>query len=305
MVFDKIRIKCYSYYINYVNKTHNIILHKIKQIRMEKNVSNKGYNLREFDRNKVVVVNHIIPEQGYANRSGKKQIPKYIVIHEVSLGLGRSPEKYGMQHYKDKIYKDGIEGSTIGYHYLCGDEVVYQFIPDDEVTCHTGTEGNRESIGLERIICKGTDYSRALFNQAKLAATLMYKWNIPFDRVITHKKMQEEIYPKENPKKCPNRAIAGQFGGVEALKAEIIRCFQNGWFFGELLSEEQRKTLKAKINSMKLQKLSITEEFNYLFDDKIMEEKFRCFFSNEMRNRAEYRKIAQGGDGIIKHFQSI
>ena len=258
---------------------------------------NRGYNLRNKNgkfRDNVVVEYHIIPEHGYANRSGTKQIPKYIVIHEVSLGLGRSPKTYGMQHYKDKIFKDGIEGSTIGYHYLCGDEVIYQFIPDDEVTCHTGTEGNRESIGLERLICEGTDFSRALFNQAKLAATLMFKWNIPFDRVITHKKMQE-TYHNDNPKQCPCRAIAGQFGGVEALKAEIIKCFQNGWLFMELLSKEQREIFESKIKNMKLNKLSITEEFDYLFDDKIMNKEFKVFFSNEMRARAEYRKTVSEG----------
>ena len=32
------------------------------------------------------------------------QVPKYIVIHEVSLGTGKSPSEYNMEHYYKKIY---------------------------------------------------------------------------------------------------------------------------------------------------------------------------------------------------------
>ena len=50
---------------------------------------------------------------------------------------------------------------------------------------------------------------------------------------------------------------------------------------------------------MKLNKLSITEEFDYLFDDKIMNKEFKEFFSNEMRARAEYRKTVSEGSKVF------
>ena len=87
---------------------------------------------------------------GSANRTGKKQVPEYIVIHEVSLGLGKSPENYNMDHYANLIESQGKEGRSIGYHFLVGDKKIYQFIKEDEATDHTGTlEGNNNSIGIE------------------------------------------------------------------------------------------------------------------------------------------------------------
>jgi len=106
------------------------------------------------------------------NRQGH-QDPTYIVIHEVSLGTGRSPKEYNMERYANKISEDARNGRTIGYHYLVGDKQVYQFMEDDVATSHTGTEfGNHNSIGVERLICKGVNYEYATHNQAKLIETL-------------------------------------------------------------------------------------------------------------------------------------
>ena len=87
-----------------------------------------------------------------------------------------------------KLLKDG---STIGYHYLVGDKEVWQFLEDDVATSHTGTPfGNKNSIGVERLICEGVNYEHAIHNQAKLVATLMLKHHIPIQNVLTHKEMQ-------------------------------------------------------------------------------------------------------------------
>ena len=59
----------------------------------------KNYIRPDFD---VKVEQKLLP-LGSANRTGKKQVPEYIVIHEVSLGLGKSPENYNMEHYKNLI----------------------------------------------------------------------------------------------------------------------------------------------------------------------------------------------------------
>ena len=182
---------------------------------------------------------------GSANRTGKKQVPEYIVIHEVSLGLGKSPENYNMDHYANLIESQGKEGRSIGYHFLVGDKKIYQFIKEDEATDHTGTlEGNNNSIGIERLICKGISYEHALHNQAKLIATLMVKWNIPLNHVKTHKGMVWTFAPeRENKKNCPSRMLAGQRGGEEQFRREIEKCFKHRWFFYELLDEKQIKAI--------------------------------------------------------------
>lgn len=104
--------------------------------------------------NEIRITQKLLDEKA-TNRVGKQE-PKYIVIHEVSLGTGRSPKSFNMDHYVNKITESGKNGSTIGYHYLVGDDRVYQFIEDDIATEHTGTKfGNHNSIGIERVICEG------------------------------------------------------------------------------------------------------------------------------------------------------
>lgn len=186
------------------------------------------------------------------NRQGH-QDPTYIVIHEVSLGTGRSPKEYNMERYANKISEDGRNGRTIGYHYLVGDKQVFQFMEDDVATSHTGTAfGNHNSIGVERVICKGVNYEHATHNQAKLIATLMLKHNIPIDNVLTHKEMQKRYgtdEQKANPKQCPGRMLAGFRGTVQDFKSEIKRCFMYGWFFNELLDEKTIESI-PKIQEM-------------------------------------------------------
>lgn len=206
-------------------------------------MSNKyrNYDRPDFE---VKVEQKLLP-LGSANRTGKKQIPEYIVIHEVSLGLGKSPENYNMDHYKNLIESQGREGRSIGYHFLVGDKKIYQFIKEDEATDHTGTlEGNSNSIGVERLICQGINYEHALHNQAQLIATLMVKWKIPLDHVKTHKGMVWTFAPeRENKKNCPSRMLAGQRGGEEQFRREITKCFKHKWFFYELLDEKQIKAI--------------------------------------------------------------
>lgn len=209
-------------------------------------MSKKKYKLSEGIKS-VRVEEHFLPEEATNMKLGS-QIPKYIVIHEVSLGLGKTPESYDMQHYADKILTDGLNGSAIGYHYLVGDKKIYHFIPDTCWVKHTGTDLNFCSIGIERLVCKGISYCDALHNQAKLAATLMIKWNIPFERVISHKTAR--IMCGKEVKDCPSRLNHNQYGGFELFKNEIKKCLQYNDLFDEVFEEnvsidvDRAKTLK-------------------------------------------------------------
>lgn len=197
----------------------------------------------------VKVTDKMLPE-ACANRIGILQVPSYIIIHEVSLGLGRSPQHYNMEYYYHKIKEDGLRGKKVGYHYLVGDKEIYQFLPDNECAFHTGTAINYCSIGIERLICEGVRYSDALHNQAKLAATLMVKWDIPISHVLSHK--STKIMMHEEIKECPNRLIQGQYGGFRMFYKEIIKCLRDHDLFYELLVEkyvfeEHQELLDKKI----------------------------------------------------------
>lgn len=190
-----------------------------------------------------------------------EQVPTHIVIHEVSLGTGRSPKEYNLDYYEQRLKKFSEDKRTIGYHYLVSDNEIYHFIPDDKSTDHTGTIfGNHNSIGIERLICDGIDFEKAVHNQAQLIATLMLKYNIPIQNIYTHKQMQMEFggeKVKKEPKACPGRLNAGFRGTVSDFKNEITRCFLYGWFFTELLDEDKKSEIPKL---MKITKSKIEEE---------------------------------------------
>lgn len=153
------------------------------------------------------------------------------------------------------LYKRAEEtGTTISYHFLCGDDAVWQFLPEDEATDHTGAkEGNHNSIGIERVICKGTNYAEALHNQAKLTATLMSKWDIPIENVKPHRGLQWKYTPeREDKTPCPSRMLAGQYGGWKRFIYEVKRCQKYNWYFKELLEEKNHsKSVSVTIEDIK------------------------------------------------------
>ena len=212
----------------------------------------KKYSNYKMPSEEVIVEKRFLPE-GLPNNSFGKQVPKYIVIHEVSLGISKSPKTFNMSHYANKILDEGINGSTIGYHFLVGDKVIYQFIKEDESTHHTGTiEGNKNSIGIERLICDGINYEYALHNQAKLIATLMVKWNIPIENVVTHRKMQQIYEP--NAKSYTLRCNIEKYDNslyTELLKEYkyVLNLFRNNI---ELCSDKEKELFKRTLDSIEI-----------------------------------------------------
>lgn len=181
------------------------------------------------------VSERLIPDK-CANKKIARQIPEYIIIHEVSLGTTRTPSSYNLQHYEEKIINDGLNGIEIGYHYLVSDNTIYHFIPDINATKHTGTDFNYNSIGIERLVNEDISFPDALHNQAKLTATLMIKWQIPLSNVISHQKAR--ILRNQEAKSCPNRMIDGQYGGFNLFYKEIKKCFETRDLFYEVLMEK-------------------------------------------------------------------
>lgn len=157
------------------------------------------------------------------------------------MQIPKSPSSYDLEYYHQKILNDGINGTEVtkkvGYHYLVTDDKVVQFIPDNEVALHSGSEFNYHSIGVERIICEGTSYPDALHNQAKLIATLMVKYDIPIERVICHS--DARVMTGRAVKYCPGRLINGYYGGLERFYQEIELCIKNNDLFMEVIYDHR------------------------------------------------------------------
>jgi len=166
------------------------------------------------------------------SRERKFQEPRYIVIHETSIGIEKAPLYKNMEYYTNKLMND--KDNVVAYHYLCSDDKIIQFIPDFEVAYHSGTKLNYRSIGIERLVNEAVNFPEALHNQAKLTATLMYKWGIPLRRVITHKNAR--IAVEAIPKECPARMLDFQYGGEDAFLREVVYCIRNKDFFSDVLN---------------------------------------------------------------------
>lgn len=164
---------------------------------------------------------------GAQNRTGKlmQPGPRFVTIHETSLGTKIQPAEKDVQHYIDRVMHPPEEKS-IGYHYLVTDKLVIRFVKDHEFTCHAGILGNKVSIGVERIVNVNTDALIAVANQAMVAATLMKKHSIPLKNVVPHKYWTN--------KECPARLLAGMFGGWDGFVEQVDKFYREEQFILEL-----------------------------------------------------------------------
>ena len=187
-----------------------------------------GYDISNKSKN-AKVINKIIPFG--KSRTGEIQDVKYIVIHETSIGLDKASVDRDWLHY----YESLLNGNdSVGYHYLCDDDNVYEFIPDYEKAYHTGTFINNFSIGVERLVNLNVSFPDALHNQAKIVATLMYKWGVPLRRVITH--LNARVACDKEIKYCPSRMLDYQYGGEKKFYNEVVNCLRKNDFFYEILN---------------------------------------------------------------------
>lgn len=171
---------------------------------------------------KVVLKSRLLPKKS-SKRVGMMR-PKWITIHETSLGTDLQPAEKNFERYYEMLKNE----STVGYHFLVqaryGEKaVIYQFLETHVVTHHTGSfVGNAESIGIERLVNEETDFEVAIMAQAKLAATLMHLYHIPIERVVPHKFW--------SGKECPSRLLAGMYGGWQGFIEKVQYYFDNKQF---------------------------------------------------------------------------
>ena len=213
---------------------------------------------------------HYLKARDGGVRPGKKLSGnKRIVIHETRTELGYAPSDRTSDYYEKSMDSNDVNGKEVGYHFLCDKDQIICFIPWDEVAFHASSRFfNYKSIGIERIVTEDAGIE-ALYNQAKLVATLMYLNNIPINRVITHLdatyarrfpikdslgnvKRDESGEIMYNIKSCPDRLINGEYGGLSTFKQVIINCLRNKDLFLKELEEIQKEyTQMDEINTSK------------------------------------------------------
>lgn len=110
----------------------------------------------------------------------------YITIHESSLGLGTTPADRTIDYYENRLLNpDRLKGEhELGYHFMVSDKEVVQFISTKFRTAHAGCFDGNSSIAIQRVVNCKVDFYKAICNQAKLAATLMFKFNIGYKHLV-------------------------------------------------------------------------------------------------------------------------
>jgi N-acetylmuramoyl-L-alanine amidase len=133
------------------------------------------------------ILERIIPESR-RNRPLIQLKPEYITIHDTAnSAIGADAEAHAKY-----LFSDAAASRPVSWHYTVDDKRIIHHIPDGEVAWHAGDgrdgPGNRTSIGIE--ICENADGDRekAEENAAELAAMLMLKYNITFDKLVQHNK---------------------------------------------------------------------------------------------------------------------
>lgn len=112
--------------------------------------------------------------------SGRGNKQKYITIHETAnRGRGANANAHAR-------LQAGTNNRNASWHYQVDDrEIVQSF--DDNVRCwHAGATANNQSIAIEICVNSDGNYQRALDNAAALVAQLRKKYNIPWNRVVSH-----------------------------------------------------------------------------------------------------------------------
>lgn len=184
---------------DFLNKIYQ---EEVKQVYFTAyNNVNQSYTFLHFIDNEELVINENLVDKKYSKtRPGtiKKRID-WIVIHDT----GNNAIGANGQAHSNYITKNN---PGLSWHYTVDEFAVYQHIPDNEVAWHagdgtreTGTKwysttynktnyggGNMNGIGIETCVHNGIDYLKTLITTAKLAATLLYKYDLEIEALKMH-----------------------------------------------------------------------------------------------------------------------
>ncbi|MCM3761150.1 N-acetylmuramoyl-L-alanine amidase [Alkalihalobacillus oceani] len=116
------------------------------------------------------------------NRPGTRIIPTHLTIHETA---NRSRGADALTHAR-YVKGEDAQNRQVSWHYTVDDQYIIQHLPNHELGWHAGSEGNRQSLGIELCVNSDGDFEQTKRHAQWLIARLMRELSIPIDRVVTH-----------------------------------------------------------------------------------------------------------------------
>lgn len=164
---------------------------------------------------------------GHAMRPGRVYERKYVVIHDTA---NNTPNAGALMH------SNYLKTTTrvASWHYTVDDTIIYQHIPDNEEAWHAGdAEGNRYGIGIETCVNPEVDYTVVMRKTAKLAAQLLYRYDLSLKDIRQH----YDFTKKDCPYVMRHSNRWGEFLTLTAIEYTGIKNFADVQFTWESLSK--------------------------------------------------------------------
>ena len=141
--------------------------------------------------NGIVVSRKFLPEKLRPNRklNTKDNKPEYITIHNTD-DINEAAGTNDAEQYARATFNGNMNGVTV--HFYIDETACWQIVPMNEVAYHAADgangPGNSKSVAIEIIEKNGktSDDIKSEDRGAKLAAWLLYKYDLPIDRLKTH-----------------------------------------------------------------------------------------------------------------------
>ena len=162
---------------------------------------NQSYSLLYFiDVSDLKIDQKLVDKKYKATRPGiVRDKIDWIVIHDTG---NTKPTANGLNHANYIT----TTNPGVSWNYTVDEKLIYQHIPNNEVAYHagdglrpTGTKwysstykktnyggGNYNGIGIETCVYSGIDYLETVVTTAKLAAKLLYQYNLPISALTKH-----------------------------------------------------------------------------------------------------------------------
>lgn len=191
----------------------------------------------------VTINRYLIPDE---YRDGEKMVPTYITIHNTA---NTSSSATALSHAK-YLYNEYNRGTTANWHFTVDQSSIYQQLPTNEIGYHAGDSklsGNTSSIGIEICENQGANMKSAETNAAKLAASLLCKYNLDISRLKRHYDW--------TGKDCPHNLI-NMIGGSMGWSAftQLVSAYINQIKTGTVVNASSTTNTPSKTNTVKAPK---------------------------------------------------
>lgn len=159
-------------------------------------------------RGEVNVIPRLIPKGKYGRRLYRPMIPRYITIHSTQNYTGDAfahSRALNAGALRARQRKGGNRIGFLTWHFTVQGNLAIQHLPTTEQGEHADFDGpgNNYSIGIEMCEHRGNNLAATIERTAKLAAYLMYSYNIPLRNVVPHYHWPRKGQKPPN-KNCPH-----------------------------------------------------------------------------------------------------